>query len=113
MTQLTLFFHTRKIKHPNIISIIGIVNLMDTEGDVWLITEFMEIGSLCPYCTRVKSGELDPEDKLNIQISCWSALDYLHEDAKITHKDIKPENILVNFCFLSPLITNFLDFLLI
>lgn len=63
--------------------------------EVWIVTELMDGGSLRPYCTGSKRHELQVDQKSEVSLQCWSALAYLHDVAKITHKDIKPENLLV------------------
>lgn len=94
----TSFF--RQITHPHIVPILGMVDNR-AEKEVWIITELMD-SSIRPYCTGDKQDKMSNAQKMIVAVHCWSALCYLHT-YKITHKDIKPENIMVT----NPLYLNF------
>lgn len=83
----------RYLRHPNIVSILDVFNNY-CESEMWIVMEFLNGGSLRPYCTGDK--RMTFPEKLKVSCDCWSALAYLHNHAKVTHKDIKPENILVS-----------------
>jgi len=85
----------QSVDHPYILSVLGVVDNL-AEKELWIITELLGAGSLRPYCTGDKCGTISVVDKIAIGVQCWSALSYLHDTANITHKDIKPENILLS-----------------
>ena len=79
----------RKIHHENVL---GLHDLLETEGFVFLIMPFMEGGSLLDKIVqRKKFSEADAR-RVITQIA--NGLAYLHSHG-ICHRDIKPENI---FC---------------
>lgn len=67
------------------------------EGEVMIIMEVME-ASLDHLKKKLKAkGELIPENVLaKIALSVVSALDYLHSELRVIHRDVKPSNILIN-----------------
>jgi len=86
----------QRVKHPYILSVLGVVDNL-IEKELWIITELLEAGSLRPYCTGDKRDKMTVANKVAIGFQCWSAICYLHDrNPTITHKDIKPENILLS-----------------
>lgn len=79
--------------HQNILQFIG----CETRGsDIWLITEYHELGSLYDYlkCNTVTLSEL-----INMATSMCAGLAFLHSssDTKppVAHRDIKSRNVLL------------------
>ncbi|MBI5096018.1 MAG: protein kinase [Candidatus Hydrogenedentes bacterium] len=78
-----------KITHPNIISI---YDISASVGKAYIAMEFVDGPNLHHYTQ--KKGKLDPREAINIICQACSALNAIHE-AGITHRDIKPDNILL------------------
>jgi [calcium/calmodulin-dependent protein kinase] kinase len=77
------------IKHPNIIDVYEVIE-GPSSNKVYLVLELAAHGS---------TMELSPmtiSDAWNYFRQLVSALHYLHEVARIVHRDIKPHNLLVN-----------------
>ena len=85
-----------KVKHPNIVKFIDIKR---TEHNWYLITEYINGGSLASNLRKYISiyHKPFPEDLIqHIMKQIVSAVNYLHFN-KIIHRDLKLDNILVNF----------------
>ena len=67
--------------------------------------EFVPCGDLTPFV--VKEDLLPEEDCQSVAYQTIRALDYLHKN-NITHRDIKPDNILV--CSMQPMFVKLSDF---
>jgi serine/threonine protein kinase len=78
-----------KLSHPHIVQIYDAVV---TDGASYIVMEYVPAGTLEHFCT---SENLFPIDKvLEIIFKCTRALDFAHR-LGITHRDIKPTNILL------------------
>ncbi|KAJ0687559.1 putative protein kinase RLK-Pelle-LRR-I-1 family [Helianthus annuus] len=81
-------------KHHNVIGLIG---YCDEKDEKVLIYEYLSRGSLDRYLNHTS---LTWVNRLNICIDVARALDFLHggvgKQAKVIHRDIKTENILLN-----------------
>ena len=67
------------------------------EGDVWIFMELMTTSLDKLYGAVKDHGEQFPEPVLQrIAFSVVSALEYLHQELRVIHRDVKPSNILVN-----------------
>ncbi|PSS18293.1 hypothetical protein M430DRAFT_82568, partial [Amorphotheca resinae ATCC 22711] len=82
----------RSLNHPNIIKF---EDVLDDPGLV-LVMEYIPDGNLLDF------GDTTMPEKLIVLKSILSALGYLH-DKNITHRDAKPENILINRPFIPKL----------
>lgn len=86
-----------KIKHLNLVSLIGYCN--DDEERI-LVYQYMTQGTLADHLyKRKKHGKSNPiswETRLNIAIGAASGLYYLHSRHRIIHRDVKSSNILLN-----------------
>ncbi|KRW99637.1 Protein kinase-like domain [Pseudocohnilembus persalinus] len=90
--QLDIELHVlMKCKHPNIIKCYG-ASL--NNGQIQIAMEYMDFGTLDNLGQMF--GKLDQEVLGPIFVQCLKGLDYLHSDLKIIHRDIKPQNILIN-----------------
>ena len=86
----------RMINHPNIVKFI---DLKKTQNSYYLITEYINGDSLTSNLKKYMShyGKPFPEDIVQyLMKQIVSALQYLHLN-RIIHRDLKLDNILVNF----------------
>ncbi|KAK5088010.1 Protein kinase protein rad53 [Lithohypha guttulata] len=77
-----------KLRHPNIVEFHEAVRF---EHWVYIIMEHVPFGELSK---QLSHGRLPESDGQQVTIQTLRALDYLHRQG-ITHRDIKPDNILV------------------
>jgi calcium-dependent protein kinase len=81
----------RRLDHPNIIRLFEVY---ESSKLVTLVLEHCRGGELFRYLCREKS--LRESTAASIMAQILSAVAYLHE-AGITHRDVKPENVLLKF----------------
>ena len=85
-----------KLKHKNII---GIKNYKETKKNHYIILDYCNGGDLESYCKNYKNKYKQPLNEVYIQKILQqfvSALEYMHKN-NIIHRDIKLQNILLNF----------------
>jgi len=89
----------KRVRHPNIVLILGLAMLQDDEesGGLALVFEWVEGGDLKHYMRRpVVAQPTCLGDELKILLDVCRGMDYLHSQRPmIMHRDIKPENILI------------------
>ena len=79
------------IRHPNIVSVLA-VNQDTKTGQYFIVMEFVEGGNLRDILTIRK--KLEVEESLRIMEECAAGLAYSNSRG-LTHRDIKPTNILL------------------
>lgn len=80
-----------RFDHPNILRFRARGVLSD--GRLWLATDYARKGSLADRVLR--SGVIDPPAMCGYALEVLDALQHVHEQG-IVHRDVKPENILVD-----------------
>ncbi|KAG1051209.1 hypothetical protein G6F43_006565 [Rhizopus delemar] len=80
------------IKHPNIISLIDVIDLSDS-SNLYLIMEYVQGGELFEYL--VSQGKLSEREARKYFQQIITTLDYCHRHL-ICHRDLKPENLLID-----------------
>lgn len=78
----------KSINHPNILKLYDVV--IKNRDEIYLILEYCNNGDLCKY---IQSGENKNDNSYFTQI--LYGLEYLYNH-NILHRDIKPQNILIN-----------------
>jgi serine/threonine-protein kinase len=78
-----------KISHPNIISI---YDISASVGKAYIAMEYVDGPNLHRYTQQ--KGKVEAREAVNIIAQACAALSAIHE-AGITHRDIKPDNILI------------------
>jgi serine/threonine protein kinase len=78
------------LRHPNIVEF---VEYCDQGDHIYIIMELVRQGDLQCYLNAKKTGMKEAKARTMAQ-QIMSALGYLHH-SKITHRDIKPDNILI------------------
>jgi len=78
------------LDHPNIVQSYAIDEI---EGRHFIAMEYVDGGNLQDVLNRL--GRLSVGDALHVTLACAQALKYAHDEGHI-HRDIKPDNILVN-----------------
>ncbi|KAI8852386.1 kinase-like domain-containing protein [Chytridium lagenaria] len=82
-----------KLHHPNIIEMIEV---MDVDDAMFVVSELAEAGNLLDYLTK-RGGPLPEPEARRIFRQIASAVRYLHTDAQVVHRDIKLENVLLTY----------------
>ena len=93
-------YQTSMLRHDNILGFIAADNKdSGTSTQLWLITHYMEAGSLYDYLT---SNTVAPEQAVNMCLNIVTGLAHLHLEIQgtqgkpaIAHRDLKSKNILV------------------
>ena len=85
--------YSLKLKHPNIIKV---YEVYENEDYIYLVMDLCENGDLFDYITHSPEGHLDELLSINILIQILKTIDFLHNEAKLCHRDVKPENILIS-----------------
>ncbi|MEQ2272569.1 Dual specificity mitogen-activated protein kinase kinase 6, partial [Xenotaenia resolanae] len=66
-------------------------------GDVWICMELMDTSLDKFYKQVIEKGLTIPEDILGkIAVSIVKALEHLHSNLQVIHRDVKPSNVLIN-----------------
>ena len=84
--------------HENIIKVFEFWKLASVSDDdmldLWLVMEYCELGNLEKYARK---RELSTEDKFELIFQMALAVDHLHscKPESATHRDIKPQNVLL------------------
>uniref|UniRef100_A0A8C6LVS0 mitogen-activated protein kinase kinase n=1 Tax=Nothobranchius furzeri TaxID=105023 RepID=A0A8C6LVS0_NOTFU len=67
------------------------------EGDVWICMELMDTSLDKFYKKVIEKGKTIPEDILGkITVAIVKALEHLHHNLAVIHRDVKPSNVLIN-----------------
>ncbi|KAK6328415.1 hypothetical protein J4Q44_G00003930 [Coregonus suidteri] len=67
------------------------------EGDVWICMELMDTSLDKFYKQVIDKGMTIPEDILGkMAVSVVKALEHLHSNLSVIHRDVKPSNVLIN-----------------
>ena len=86
----------QRLKHPNIVKL---VEVKKTKSHIYIVTEFCNGGSLSENLNKYIKANRKPFTEEMVQYlmrQLVSAVNYLHKN-KIIHRDLKLDNILVNF----------------
>ena len=80
----------KKIKHPNIVSLLQVI---ETKTRGYLIMELVEGQELYEYIKN--SGHIEEDEARQIFLQILSAVSYCH-GLGIVHRDLKPDNIMID-----------------
>lgn len=80
--------------HPSILTLVDYFRC--TEGTLVAVSPLVQPGSLFAFLAEEKNGKLSPSEVNTIFKQVCTAIEYLHTEAKIVHRDIKLENILID-----------------
>jgi len=83
----------KKLNHYNIIKL---YNIIHTDNFIFLIQEYVPNGELLHFLESKENINLTEKDICKIYQQIISGIEYLHE-VGIAHRDLKLENILLNF----------------
>jgi len=87
-----------RLRHENIVRILGVIKWPDSVGLVGLILEYADNGNLQDLLSEGNHAVLSWSTRLRLTKEIVSGLAYIHnynEDKTFCHGDLKPENILL------------------
>ena len=96
-----------KMKHPNILSI---KEVYEDSKTISLVMEYCADGDLFDYITKNPQEKLDDINTIDILVQILSAINYLHNEVKVSHRDIKPENFLITMTEKNRPLVKLIDF---
>ncbi len=79
------------LSHPNII---GVIDVFEENGTVYFSMPFLPGGSIKELVN--KRGKLSETDAMSYARQVAEALQYMHQECRICHYDVKPDNILLD-----------------
>ena len=82
-----------KLNHPNILRI---KEIFEDKKTISFVMDYCEDGDLLDFITKSPEGKLNDFLCIEIMIQILEALNYLHFQAKVCHRDLKPDNFLIN-----------------
>jgi serine/threonine protein kinase len=81
----------KRMDHPFIVTLYEVT---EDNSNIYLAMELVENGTLLEFIN--KRGHLDEDEARYIFFQILSALEYLHFDRFVVHRDLKAENILID-----------------
>ncbi|KAI9018054.1 kinase-like domain-containing protein [Phycomyces nitens] len=81
----------QSIAHPNLVSI---QKILETDTATYVVCDYCSEGTLLNYLTNEPQPSNDKLRKWFGELC--EAVRYLHQEVKVCHKDIKPENVLLD-----------------
>ncbi|KAG0739616.1 hypothetical protein G6F57_008877 [Rhizopus arrhizus] len=80
----------KSLSHPNIVSL---EKVLETDHATFIICDYCENGNLLDYVKQKKRTE---DEIRKVFGELCDALGYLHQEARLVHKDLKLENVLLD-----------------
>ena len=84
---------SQNVNHPHIVKCFGVYEDLKS---ISFVIEFIEGGDLLDFIKKYPGEHLNDELALEILIQILETVDYLHNELKICHRDIKLENFLIS-----------------
>jgi serine/threonine protein kinase len=82
----------KQLDHPNILPVVEVI---ETAGVCYIVSQLMEGGHLLDFVSSM--GPLQESVALNIFKEICQGVHYLHADCHIAHRDLKLENVLLEY----------------
>lgn len=78
--------------HPNVVPLLGVVEIEDDPTKIGLVFELLKGGEL--YESLIQHGAYSESKAASVVRQVASALAFLHDECHLVHADLKPENLL-------------------
>ncbi len=91
--ELSTLYETRNSKCPNLLTFIEAFSFSN-EFSVGLVFEYMDCSLM--DLAKICSGIDDEFSIAYISRECLKGLEYLHDERRVIHRDVKPNNILLS-----------------